>query len=530
MKKYLFLLFCFGFLLLRANQPPPLVWTETYGETPYDQRVTVITLDEGDELFAAGYVNFDTFGNVLINKYDPAGNLLWNRLYINNYTGLSPDEPVSLFADNLGGVTLLEYVHRQYLVTHLVHYDDYGDITTDYVIGDSTLGNTQLFTMVSNNPNFYFMLGMLNGTFSVFKTDDTGNIKWQAPIATGANPATGCLQFDSLGNIIVAVFDGIQPTVRIRIFTIDSGIEQQGFNTFIDSLPTNANPIQIGVDGSSNIFLFGVGADSTGHLQPEVHKFNESGTQLWSVQCTADGGYFSGQYGGAMLDNNYDVVVSGSYTVYNDTIMFAAVHELANADGSDLWDAVDSGTYVLGGGIAIDPQNNVYLSDIKAASSTSGFTQMSFSAFSSDSGTLQWNRSFDNDMNNLPPLTSVDYGGDIFFANNTILDSLGTWFLGRIGNFVANFSAIASISENSNSMQVFPNPFSTSATIAFTVEKSETMTLQVYNVSGQLVFHQDVNAVEGNNTLQFNALPVAGFYIVKLQGEGIEMMQKVVVD
>ena len=69
-KRYALLLTCIlrsGFLF---SGSPQLVWNHTYGDPTLTQQVVVTAVDNYDNMFVAGFVNFGSYGNIIINRYD----------------------------------------------------------------------------------------------------------------------------------------------------------------------------------------------------------------------------------------------------------------------------------------------------------------------------------------------------------------------------------------------------------------------------------------------------------------------------
>jgi len=79
-----------------------------------------------------------------------------------------------------------------------------------------------------------------------------------------------------------------------------------------------------------------------------------------------------------------------------------------------------------------------------------------------------------------------------------------------------------SIQKNENAgfqlNQNVPNPFYGTTTISFTTDKNETYSFEVFNMLGELVHSKQVNAVKGQNKIDFNAhaLP-QGIYFYQIR-------------
>jgi len=76
---------------------------------------------------------------------------------------------------------------------------------------------------------------------------------------------------------------------------------------------------------------------------------------------------------------------------------------------------------------------------------------------------------------------------------------------------------------------VFPNPFNPATTIKFDVAKTGMVTLNIYNVSGQLVETLvNSNMTAGSHQIVWNAAKhSSGVYIVRLTSDGLTATRKV---
>ncbi|MCZ2355243.1 MAG: T9SS type A sorting domain-containing protein, partial [Bacteroidia bacterium] len=78
-----------------------------------------------------------------------------------------------------------------------------------------------------------------------------------------------------------------------------------------------------------------------------------------------------------------------------------------------------------------------------------------------------------------------------------------------------------------SNFSVYPNPANEQLNIIWNQPESGHGLLTIYNLSGQLVYHQTVNGTAGKNSLVVNLEPFAsGLYEVKLQQNGKTQMIK----
>ncbi len=110
------------------------------------------------------------------------------------------------------------------------------------------------------------------------------------------------------------------------------------------------------------------------------------------------------------------------------------------------------------------------------------------------------------------------------YGNNGFIDNIVVDTVSLVG--------ITNISKGANNVNVYPNPFTTSTKISFSLDRTEKVTLNVYNALGALVSTVDgglMNAGEGS--IEFNAgdLPT-GIYSVNLVAGNSTITKRVVLN
>jgi|GEM_PF-3050376 hypothetical protein len=529
-KKFILLLaFALNTALL-FSASPQLVWHQVYGSPQDSQQVFVSAIDNYDNMFLAGAVYFSNSGSLIINRYDGVGVLMWNRLYSNNPPAGTVDKAVALFPDDQAGVRVIAAINTNAVLTHFLYYDGSGTLQSDLAVGDTAAGNKTIPLTVITDGVSYYMLGQLNNVSSVFKCDYSGHILWSAPVNDNYNSQAGNISFDPFGNIVAAVYDSILPQVIIHRYNSNTGLELPGFNSHISSLPVNGNFIQMQVDPGSNVFMASTGTDSLGRTQLAVNKFDTSGNILWSTLCTSGKGH-TNMLNSFVMDHNGDILISGPYTDNTDTLQYAGLYKVFNPTGGILWSFADSEFLVNSAVTVVDQFDNVYLGDTKTPSTISpNYSTFSFTRLTSDSGQVQWNRSFDNSSDNFGLMVQVNNFGDLFFATNTPTDSNTSWFAGRIGNNAGDSlgTSVQTIAPTL-SLNVFPNPFSSETNISFTSSQAEQLSLTIFDISGQLVQQQQVQSVAGYNQLAVKAEFAPGLYLIQLEGKYDFAVQRVII-
>jgi len=119
------------------------------------------------------------------------------------------------------------------------------------------------------------------------------------------------------------------------------------------------------------------------------------------------------------------------------------------------------------------------------------------------------------------------HGNTICVANNKILNHLahGDYLGACIPNYRIEENAGNINDENVSDLVISPNPVYNSSTISFSLEQSQNVSLQVFDVNGKLVsILSNEELAAGEHQIEFNAEKInAGIYFLKVEaGEFIE--------
>lgn len=96
------------------------------------------------------------------------------------------------------------------------------------------------------------------------------------------------------------------------------------------------------------------------------------------------------------------------------------------------------------------------------------------------------------------------------YGNNLFIDNVILYNSTNVG--------IESANENSNSVEVYPNPASTKATVAFNLDAQQLVNISIYNSVGELVSSSEESRNAGEYTLDIDVTNLSsGFYTVNLK-------------
>ena len=96
---------------------------------------------------------------------------------------------------------------------------------------------------------------------------------------------------------------------------------------------------------------------------------------------------------------------------------------------------------------------------------------------------------------------------------------------------LVGFSTGVNNIENALTAAIYPNPANTRVNVSLNSEKNETITAQMFDVTGRMVLNETQELVSGDNTLQFNTANFTnGMYILALRTAEKSLNTKIVVN
>ena len=80
----------------------------------------------------------------------------------------------------------------------------------------------------------------------------------------------------------------------------------------------------------------------------------------------------------------------------------------------------------------------------------------------------------------------------------------------------------------SDNVSIFPNPFEDNLTIKVDVLESETVTVQLYNLTSQLLYSKEFEVTAGANMLKISPKVATGIYLLQVKMKENTVISKVV--
>ena len=460
------------FYLIKTNSTGDTLWTKTFGGINNDEGYSVQQTSDGGFIIA-GYTNSFGVGNVDIYliKTDSTGNMVWNK----TIGGTVSEEAYSVQQTTDGG----------YIITGVT--DSFGAGLEDvYLVKTDSIGNI-LWTKTYGGSND-------DVGSSVYQTADGGYIVGGYTKSFGAgNYDFYLIKTDVSGNVQwTKTFGGIN--------------DEQSYSV---QQTTDGGYVIIGYTNS-----FGAGFEDV-----YIIKTDTSGNTVWSktyggiyddegysIQQTTDGGFILVGFTQSFGFGDYD-----TYLIRTDptgNILWTRTFGGSNGDvGSSVKQTTDAGYIIVGRTENFGAGNyDFYL--IKTDSiGNSGCNENNPATVSNNTTSIVTN-----------PATLVSSGGSSTTPVPIILS-------GGMTNTVCFTSAINEVNE-SNSFNIFPNPFSFTTTLQTNIFLKNA-SLTIYNSIGQVV--KQIDNLAGQ-TIIFNRgnLPSGLYFICITQDNKIIATDKLV--
>jgi type IX secretion system substrate protein/beta-propeller repeat-containing protein len=551
------------FLCSIANsQEPNWLWAKSAGGNNWDTGYCIAS-DLLGNVYVTGLFQSPTitFGNItLVNssewqdifivKYDPAGNVLWAK----SAGGSGSDEGTSITTDTSGNIYLAGY---------------FGSNTINF-------GNTTL---------------VRNGSFDIFlaKYDSSGNLIWAKSIGGIGDDEWPKITTDVEGNLYMS---GWFQSSSIKIGNTTLVNSGGLWDFFIAKYNSHGHVIWAkGAGGSGadnvrgistdtennvyltggftspilsfdNIFLSNAGGDT--YSDVFIVKYSSIGSVLWAKR--AGGNNFDDGYS-VTTDNENNTYLTGTF--FSPTINFDS-KTLINSGSCDIfiakynpfgeviW-AKSAGGNSCDNGIDIvqDAFNNIYVTGYFSSSSIAfgssvltsneeGIYDIYIAKYDT-SGNPLWAKSVGGGDIDWGESITVDPTGNLFlaggflsptidFGNSTLINAGGTMpganyypdiFIAKLSS--SNLSIDEPL-ENDNSVFIYPNPFSNTATISFFLNQSEKISLKIFDLNGRLVKTiSDGFLAEGKHSLPFDGEKLnSSIYLLQLRGENFSKTEKLI--
>ena len=486
-----------GIFISKHTPSGSFVWGQTVpGSSGTSLNITVMSTDTNGNTYIIGRADSNGVFSTYMLKYDPNGNNVWTKqingtinatrrivfdsqgnFYITGSlsTGTSPIDfdPSPFGTANINPST-------SFILSYLAKYNPQGEYVWAKTIAQTGSASTQNVRDIQIKDNSLYVTGLYNGTI-IFNS--TTNVSFDAQFSLAGYVA----KYDLNGNNQFAgVFINIDPAVNFTSSSESITLDNEG-NFYVTTYLEGS--VDFDLSPNSEYYLTssndGAGGDYISYV---ISKYSSNGTFLWAKSINSqnfDSGLYSRQIY-SFINTNNELILSGVTT----------------------------------GSVDFDPSTNNF---VITTPLNSYIGNIFMAKYNRNNGDFIWANKIDSNTEPFLNCVSMNNNQDLFISGafseaadfdlssgvQTLTSANPFW----TDRFWAKYAtSLLGLEENiiSNDYSVYPNP--TTGILNF---KSETNISKVviYNMLGQLVQQENINALEGSINISDLA---QGTYIVKV--------------
>jgi hypothetical protein len=263
----------------------------------------VVTDSLGNIYVCGSYTN-GVDSNVLLIKYDTAGNIVWQKIVANaNGFGIAMDSTGNLYATGFTSAATGSWdaiTMKFDSVGNVLWQKAIGGTSTDDAYGVAVDSTGNIYVVGDSDRSEMFINVLL------VKYDTNGNLVWQRTLGGGGNDYGSGIAIDRLGNVYVVgdtdSAGGLNGNILIAKYNPAGTVTWQ---RTLSTAQWDAG-IAITTDVSNNLYITGYMNDTGSGAGFFTAKYNTSGALQWSIATDAIGNvYAAGQvdaYGAGLND------------------------------------------------------------------------------------------------------------------------------------------------------------------------------------------------------------------------------------
>jgi uncharacterized protein (DUF2249 family) len=493
-----------GIFISKYTPSGSFIWGQTIpGSLGTSLSISVMNTDTNGNTYIIGRADSNGVFSMYMLKYDSNGNNLWTKqlngsitasrrivfdnvgnLYITGrISGTSPID----FDPSPFGTANINPSASGLLLSYLAKYNPQGEYVWAKTIAQTgSVGVIQIEKDLQIKDNSLYVTGLLGSGTIVFNT--TTNVSYDILSLTGF-----VAKYDLNGNNQFAgVFINNDPNVNVNTSSESITIDNEG--NFYVTTYFNGESIDFDLSPNSVYYLTSLNDGAgTYYLGYAISKYSSNGTFLWAKPINAQNAN------------------SGLY------VNISQIHSFINTNN----ELILSG--VTGGSVDFDPSTNNFVITTPLTINGSYIGNIFMAKYNRNTGDFIWANKIDSNTDSFLNCVSMNNNQDLFISGGfketadfdlttgvqTLITTNPFW----TDRFWAKYAtSLLGLEENniSNNYSVYPNP--TTGILNFKSETNISKVL-IYNMLGQLVQQEKVNALEGTINIEKLA---QGTYLVKV--------------
>jgi len=311
-----------NWLVRKFDPAGELVWERTHnGPAGADDEAFGIAVDGSDNVIVAGSEGTLSEGaNWMVRKYDSAGTPLWTVPY--NSQGANNDYATAVAVDGSGNVAVAGYEYRTDLGQErdwrVNSYDAGGSLVWSVSYDGAAHSIDMAYAVAADSSGNVVVAGTEVATgydFLVRKYDSGGNLLWSAAYDSPAhnNDILRGVAVDAGGNVYAAGYElrpDLGESYNWVLRKYDSGGVLVWSRTYNNPNDTDDTVFGMALDPAGNPIVVGTSYVPATNFDLAIRKWSPSGDLLWGVLYDSPGHALDFAYGGA-VDARGDILVAG---------------------------------------------------------------------------------------------------------------------------------------------------------------------------------------------------------------------------
>jgi len=513
-------------------------WVSFYNGPANNQDFSYdIAVDNSGNVYVTGYsISGTSNHDYLTVKYDNAGTQLWEARY--NGPGNGTDDAFAIAIDGAGNVYVTGGSTGASYDYATIKYNSSG--VQQWVQIYNGPGNAQdlAYDLAVDASGNVYVTGWSNGgsgfaaDYATIKYNSAGVQLWVSRYQGSGNSNDGAssIAIDSFGNVYVTgVSFGSGTDDDYATIKYNSAGVQQWASRYNGPGNLQDDAEMVVLDDSGNVYVTGVSLGSGTNMDYATVKYNSAGVQQWASRYSGPG----------TVDAARSLAVGSSGSVYVTGRSFISgfnydyVTLKYNSSGVQQWiQRYDFGT---GGGdrddqavaLVLDDMENVYVTGYSSSTSFNDYATIKYNS----AGTQQWLARYNGAGSNTDKAFAIALDN----SNNVYVTGIS---IGSTSNFnyatikytqSVGIEPVSNVTPNEYRLtQNYPNPFNPVTNIEFSIPRSGSAKLFVFDALGReisVLVNERLSA--GTYKVDFDAAGLStGVYFYRLETNGFTDIKK----